>query len=235
MLIKIKDIILILMMCFMVWSCSERKHMYNDKNKSKTRGGNINHSLWFNEIKLSEQSSRKQILSDWGPPDDIIGPFFECWVYEMAEDQIWLSFSWDEPYLLLKAELKSVNEKKSQTLFERIDKTRLMDKNKPSKQYVEGEPITYIFSPNIKQRRLRLGDIQLNDQLSRVNVLIAWGLPNAITGSGLEYWNYKLDNGQWLTLLFSQQEKRLLLTAAICDDILTDFEEVLFERKEGEN
>jgi hypothetical protein len=205
-------------MCNDVNKSSEQS--IDDKPEAKTTIRKTTLLLRPDDIEFSEQLTKDQILSDWGLPYDIVGPLFEHWIYKMKDGRLlWLLFSWNEPYPLLKAIIAHENGEGRKILFDSTNEEKLAVENasKPSRRKSDYAAITYITSPKMACRKLRLNDIKLSAQLTRVQVLVAWGLPDEITGSGLEYLIYKLENGQKLSFLFAftQQKPRPLLRATI--------------------
>lgn len=220
---------ILFLLCIALCSCSGRESICNDINKSsqqsiddkpeaKTTIRKTTLLLKLDDIKFSDELTKDRILSDWGLPYDIVGPLFEHWIYKMKDGRLlWLLFSWNEPYPLLKAIIAYENPEGRKILFDSTNEKKLAVENasKPSKRRADRAMATYITSPKMACRKLRLNDIKLSAQLTRVQVLFAWGLPDEITGSGFEYLNYKLENGQKLSFLFAGEGPGPLLSAII--------------------
>jgi hypothetical protein len=210
----------ILLMYIVFWSCSKGGHMDNDINKPSMQPVyKPTRQLQLNDIELGAQLTKSQVLNNWGLPDDIVGSLFDNWIYKMADGRrLWLLFSWNEPHPLLKAIICDVSGNDREILFNDMNEKKLAHENasKPSRQQVDNEPLEYITSPNMA-RCLRLNEIKLSAQLTRVQVLVDWGLPDAIMGSGVEYLVYELEDGRHLRLMFAPQSPQPLLKAIVTD------------------
>lgn len=66
-----------------------------------------------------------------------------------------------------------------------------------------------------KPRRLGPDGLKLTSQLTRQEVLKAWGEPDAVDGSGFEYLVYRLDDGNSVFFLFSLQSPPSLARAIL--------------------
>ena len=63
-----------------------------------------------------------------------------------------------------------------------------------------------------------LSDIDLSVQFTKEKVLAIWGPPDAVVGSGVQYLQYKLSDGDVILLHFAQQPPHPLLMAIIPAD-----------------
>lgn len=87
-------------------------------------------------------------------------------------------------------------------------------KNKPSIRPENKKAVINVTDPNTT-RKLQLNEIKLSVQLTKEQIFAQWGSPNAIEGSGVEYWVYNLEDERLLWLLFASQSPQPLLKAII--------------------
>ena len=219
----------ILLMCIMLCSCSKGKPMDNDVNGPSMQPIDNHHAkkltpnkiagrLRIDEVEFSSQLTKEWVLSNWGLPNHIMGLLFEEWVYKIEDDRLlWLWFSWIEPYPLLKAIVTNAKGEDRKVLFEETDENKLRaeDASKPTREDVPNAPISYI--KDLRPRSLRRDEIKISAQLTRVQVLIDWGLPDAIKGSGIENLVYDFSDGSHLYLWFHGGYPDQLISACIVD------------------
>jgi hypothetical protein len=121
-----------------LWSCSKGKHICEDLNKPSTKTGENIHDanltnqnkarrLRLNEIRLSTQLTKKQVLSKWGSPDSIEGFGVEYLVYKLDDGRmLWLLFASQETQPLLKAMIfTNSRDTKGKTIFDGMNETKL--------------------------------------------------------------------------------------------------------------
>lgn len=129
----------------------------------------------IDDIRLTPETTRDEIVATWGNAVHF-GPALEMESYSLVTGEyLWLSYDLGTPRRLTRAVLVSMSAFPETTmLLNRIEST----KNRRRGQLDFGEPIT------------------ANDVYS------AWGPPDSVIGSGLEYWVYQLADGEDVRLLF---------------------------------
>ena len=99
----------------------------NNKPATNITTPNTARRLRLNEIKLSVQLTKKQVLADWGPPDAVEGFGVEYLVYKLEDGRLlWLLFASQPPQPLLKALLfTNSSDTEGKTIFDGMNETKL--------------------------------------------------------------------------------------------------------------
>ena len=135
----------------------------------------------LSDVALNGETTLRDVEAAWGPAF-WTGPgrfeFVSYWLStEMPEQELWLSFSREEPRRLTRA-----------ILFTgpgpgRRERTVLFDGLRPAVQ--------------------RRGEqLPCGRELSPAEVYSAWGPPDDEGGSGIAYWGYEMADGSWSSLVF---------------------------------
>lgn len=97
----------------------------NHKTDSNITDPNTRRSLRLSDINLSEQLTKEQVISNWGPPDAIVGSGVEYLCYTLEDGcQLGLRFASKKPHQLLDAFLTDSSKKESKVLFDVTNKTK---------------------------------------------------------------------------------------------------------------
>jgi len=98
----------------------------NNEPNTRITTPNTGRRLRLDEIKLSVQLTKEQVIAKWGPPDAIEGFGVEYFVYKLGDGRhLGLRFASQEPHPLLSAIITDESKRESKVIFDGMNKTKL--------------------------------------------------------------------------------------------------------------